>query len=102
MREENASGEQEPPAVQRAGPRQAREPPGRLTEDERQAMVPESLMPRYAFLAQTPLAYDDITAHLRANRTVGVPYTEADIANARADLHARADPQADTAALLKR
>jgi cytochrome c oxidase cbb3-type subunit 2 len=67
-----------------------------------QAMVPESLMPRYAFLEQSALTYDDIAAHLRANRAVGVPYTDADIANARADLEAQADAQADTAGLLKR
>ena len=41
-----------------------------------QSVVPESLMPRYAFLAETPLETDDIAARLRALRTVGVPYTD--------------------------
>jgi cytochrome c oxidase cbb3-type subunit 2 len=67
-----------------------------------QALVPESLMPRYAFLAETPLRIDDIEARLKANRTVGVPYTDDEIASARADLLAQANPQADSAELLKR
>src|SRR5271157_6422071 len=32
-----------------------------------QALVPESLMPSYAFLAETPLDYDIVEKHLRAN-----------------------------------
>src|SRR5208337_4052828 len=67
-----------------------------------QALVPESLMPRYAFLAETPLRTDDIQARLRVLRAEGVPYTDEDIADAPADLAAQADPQADSAALLKR
>src|SRR5579883_250469 len=50
-----------------------------------QSLVPESLMPRYGFLAETPLEVDDIEARLRTLRAVGVPYTDEDIANARAD-----------------
>ena len=42
-----------------------------------QSVVPESIMPRYAFL-QTPLRTDDLAAHLKANRAVGVPYTRRD------------------------
>jgi cytochrome c oxidase cbb3-type subunit 2 len=67
-----------------------------------QALVPESLMPRYAFLAETKLRTDDIQARLRLLRTEGVPYTDEDIADAPADLAAQADPQADSAALVKR
>jgi cytochrome c oxidase cbb3-type subunit 2 len=67
-----------------------------------QSVVPESLMPHYAFLAHTPLEQNDLTARLKAQRTVGVPYTDDMIANAGADLRAQADPAADTAALLKR
>jgi cytochrome c oxidase cbb3-type subunit II len=65
-------------------------------------MVPESLMPHYAFLAETPLRLDDLELRMRANRTVGVPYTDEDIAHAREDLLTQADPQADATALLKR
>jgi cytochrome c oxidase cbb3-type subunit 2 len=67
-----------------------------------QSMVPESLMPRYAFLDETPLSYARIADDLRANRTVGVPYDDADIASAVADVEAQADPDADHASLLKR
>ena len=67
-----------------------------------QALVPESLMPRYRFLAETKLRYDDIRRRLEVNRMVGVPYSDEAIANARADLEAQANPNADPAALLKR
>ena len=67
-----------------------------------QSVVPESLMPHYAFLADTPLGTGQLQARLRTLRAVGVPYTDADIANAEADLRAQADPNADTTALLKR
>ena len=63
-----------------------------------QSVVPESLMPHYAFLADTPLETDDIAARLRTLRAVGVPYTDEEIANAEADLAAQADPTADNAA----
>ncbi len=59
------------------------------------ALVPESIMPGYGFLAETDLRIDDIADHLRANRAVGVPYDDAMIENARADLIAQADPEAD-------
>jgi cytochrome c oxidase cbb3-type subunit 2 len=61
------------------------------------AVVPDSIMPPYAFLDR-PLAYEDIAEHLRAQRSVGVPYSDAMIANARADLEAQARPEADPAA----
>ncbi len=56
------------------------------------ALVPESVMPAYAFLGRTPLKVPDIAAELRANRAVGVPYTDDMIANAAADLAAQASP----------
>ena len=65
------------------------------------SVVPESLMPRYAFLAETPVESDDIAARLRALRMVGVPYTDNEIANAVADLTAQ-NPTADATDLLKR
>jgi len=67
-----------------------------------QSLVPESLMPHYAFLAETPLETDDIEMRLRTLRAVGVPYTDEDIAKARADLATQADPNADNTDLLKR
>src|ERR1700753_755824 len=57
-----------------------------------QSVVPESLMPHYAFLQETPLELDDLTARLKAQRDVGVPYTDEMVANAKADLLAQANP----------
>jgi len=67
-----------------------------------QELVPESLMPKYAFMANTPLDFDHIAEHLRANRMVGVPYTDDQISHAKDDLLAQANPQADADALMKR
>jgi cytochrome c oxidase cbb3-type subunit 2 len=58
------------------------------------AVVPESIMPPYAFLDR-PLNYGDIGDKLRAQRAIGVPYTDEMIANARADLEAQANPDRD-------
>lgn len=58
-------------------------------------VVPESIMPGYPFLARTPLARDEIIDLLRTQSYVGVPYDEAKIENALADLRAQADPNAD-------
>ncbi|MEI9412229.1 cytochrome-c oxidase, cbb3-type subunit II [Mesorhizobium salmacidum] len=67
-----------------------------------QSVVPESIMPSYGFLKDTPLDVKDFSTHLVANADVGVPYTAEMIANANADLKAQADPAADTTALEKR
>ena len=56
------------------------------------SIVPQSVMPGYPSLSTTELAFDDIGDHLRKNRMVGVPYTEDQIANAKADLKAQLDP----------
>ncbi len=65
------------------------------------SVVPESIMPPYAFL-ERPLDYWDIAAHLRASRLVGVPYDDQMIANARTDLETQANPDAESGSLLKR
>lgn len=57
-----------------------------------QSVVPESVMPPYAFLADAALDYGLIEDHLRTNRLFGVPYSEEMIANAEADLEAQVDP----------
>jgi cytochrome c oxidase cbb3-type subunit 2 len=67
-----------------------------------QALVPESIMPRYGFLSRTTLDASNISAHLQANAYVGVPYTEEAIANAKNDLMAQATPDADTSGLFER
>ena len=56
------------------------------------SVVPESVMPPYAFLSEKALDYHDIQDKLRALQKVGVPYTEDQLKNARADLEAQADP----------
>jgi cytochrome c oxidase cbb3-type subunit II len=66
------------------------------------SVVPESIMPPYAFLADVDINTKDIKAHLVANTRVGVPYTEEQITNAVADMLAQANPDADTAELLMR
>ncbi|AIM02219.1 cytochrome-c oxidase, cbb3-type subunit II [Sinorhizobium meliloti] len=62
---------------------------------EPRSVVPESVMPSYAFLKETPLEVTNIAMNLEANRAVGVPYTDEMIDNATADLKAQADPNAD-------
>jgi cytochrome c oxidase cbb3-type subunit 2 len=65
-------------------------------------VVPESIMPAYAFLAERDLTAGTMRAHLKANRTVGVPYSGAQIENAEADLQAQASPEAEIEAFLNR
>jgi cytochrome c oxidase cbb3-type subunit 2 len=67
-----------------------------------QVLVPESLMPHYNFLAETPLDTSDVADRMRTNRMVGVPYTDEEIARANEDLLAQAKPAADLADLHKR
>jgi len=62
-----------------------------------QAVVPESVMPRYAFLAKTEVRSDDASLHLKANVVVGVPYTKEMVKNASADMIAQATPDSDGA-----
>ena len=64
-------------------------------EDPR-SLVPESIMPPYKFLSETALDYSDIEAALKANRAVGVPYTDEMIENAKSDLEAQVDPFSDS------
>ncbi|WP_320143438.1 cytochrome-c oxidase, cbb3-type subunit II [uncultured Cohaesibacter sp.] len=59
------------------------------------SVVPESVMPGYPFLAKTDLKVPDISADLKVNRMVGVPYTDEQIANAKADMMAQANPDDD-------
>lgn len=66
---------------------------------EPRSIVPESVMPSYSFLKDTPLKINNISGHLKANLAVGVPYTQEMIDSADADLRAQADPNADTSGL---
>jgi cytochrome c oxidase cbb3-type subunit 2 len=66
------------------------------------SVVPESIMPAYGFLLDRPLDYRRIEKTLKAQTVIGVPYTEEMAANAKADLVAQTDPDADTAGLAAR
>ncbi|PHK93496.1 cytochrome-c oxidase, cbb3-type subunit II [Pseudoroseomonas rhizosphaerae] len=65
-------------------------------------VVAASIMPSYAFLASAPLPVEQVDRLMRAHGRVGVPYTEEQVANARADLLAQADPEADSSGLMER
>jgi cytochrome c oxidase cbb3-type subunit II len=67
-----------------------------------QSVVPESVMPKYAFLKRRMIKPDQIEDVMRTNRFVGVPYTDEMLANAEADFRAQADPDSDYDAMLVR
>ena len=56
------------------------------------SLVPESIMPPYAFLNERELDYSQVEAWLKANRAVGVPYSDEMIENAVLDLRTQVDP----------
>jgi cytochrome c oxidase cbb3-type subunit II len=66
------------------------------------SVVPESIMPGYSFLAETPLKVPDASATLTALRRVGVPYSDIDIQMAPKDLMAQANPDLDAGDLTTR
>ncbi|MEM7569652.1 MAG: cytochrome-c oxidase, cbb3-type subunit II [Pseudomonadota bacterium] len=65
-------------------------------------VVPESIMPGYPFLAKKPLKTAEIPDLIKAHKAVGVPYDEAMVEQAVADLRAQADPDSDYDGLLER
>ena len=67
-----------------------------------QSVVPESIMPKYAFLADTIIQPTHIEALRKTHRFVGVPYTDEQIETASADFRAQADPDSDYDAMLER
>lgn len=66
------------------------------------SVVPESIMPSYAFLRTRSVDLHDIAGHLRTLRILGVPYTDDMIAHAYDDAIAQNSPDADTSGLLGR
>jgi cytochrome c oxidase cbb3-type subunit 2 len=62
-------------------------------------LVPESIMPAYPWLEKTPADAESIQRHMRALRAVGVPYTDAEIAAAPADLKGKTELDAMVAYL---
>lgn len=65
------------------------------------SMVPTSIMPGYPFLAETPLDGAHLAEQMRMLRVVGVPYTDAQLENAAADLTAQSAPDDPGAAALR-
>ncbi|MFT4265693.1 MAG: cytochrome-c oxidase, cbb3-type subunit II [Xenophilus sp.] len=57
-------------------------------------VVPESNMPAYAWLERTPADAAPVPARMRALRQVGVPYTDEDIAGARAEVEGKTEMDA--------
>ena len=71
---------------------------GRYSDDWHRAhlnnprdVVPESNMPAYAFLDKTPVNASTIAAKMSALRMVGVPYTDAEIAEAGKQLEGKTE-----------
>jgi cytochrome c oxidase cbb3-type subunit 2 len=67
-----------------------------------QLVVPESVMPKYGYLAYNEIDGKYVADILAANRIVGVPYTDAMVENAQADFAAQVNPDGDTAGLIER
>ena len=57
-------------------------------------VVPESNMPGFPWLATTKVDADGTAAKLRALRLVGVPYTDAEIAGAKAEVEGKTEQDA--------
>jgi cytochrome c oxidase cbb3-type subunit II len=67
------------------------------------AIVPQSVMPGYPFLADSEIDESAVADNLRTLRAVGVPYSDDQIKNAVADLKAQSDPDSpDADAFTKR
>jgi cytochrome c oxidase cbb3-type subunit 2 len=57
-------------------------------------VVPESNMPNYPWLAKTPVDGESLPAKMRALRTVGVPYTDAEMASSTKDVAGKTEEDA--------
>ena len=57
-------------------------------------VVPESVMPAYPWLEGTPVAMPDIQARMKTMRTMGVPYTDEQIAKAPEELAGKTEMEA--------
>ncbi len=67
------------------------------------SVVPESVMPPYGFLVKNTINLDRLELDLKANRAVGVPYTDEMIEKAASDASVQTDPfSADYDAFLAR
>ena len=66
------------------------------------SVVPESVMPPYAFLAGREIDVRDLQAKVATMTKLGVPYTQDMIDNAEADFEAQADPFSSGGTALKK
>jgi len=62
------------------------------------SVVPQSIMPTYAFLASTPLDTRELAQYMKASQIVGVPYTDDEIAKAVDDVKVQVNPDSPDAA----
>lgn len=62
-------------------------------------LVPESVMPAYPWLEKAPVDAKNLPAHMRALRTAGVPYTDAEIKSAANDVFDKTEMDAVVAYL---
>ncbi|WP_027257986.1 MULTISPECIES: cytochrome-c oxidase, cbb3-type subunit II [Leisingera] len=67
-----------------------------------QAVVPESVMPKYGFLEEKRVDGKYIGDVMATNAMLGTPYTDGMIEAAQADFRAQADPDSDFDGLLER
>lgn len=65
-------------------------------------VVPESIMPSYSFLSRQGVDLPSLTRLMKAERAVGVPYTDEMIASAKQDAMAQAHQDGDSGDLKKR
>ena len=61
------------------------------------AVVPESIMPGYAFLERTSLRTDDLPSNLAALKALGVPYSDEMVHNATTDAYGQSAPDSTEA-----
>lgn len=67
-----------------------------------QNVVPESIMPPYAFLKNRAVDLHNVADHLRTLKTLGVPYTDDMVAHAYEDAIAQGSDNADVSGLTAR
>ncbi|VAX07642.1 Cytochrome c oxidase (cbb3-type) subunit CcoO [hydrothermal vent metagenome] len=63
------------------------------------SLVPESVMPNYPWLDEGMLSADDVQASMRGLRKIGVPYADADIQAAPAEVNGKTEMDAIVAFL---
>ncbi|MEM6467104.1 MAG: cytochrome-c oxidase, cbb3-type subunit II [Pseudomonadota bacterium] len=67
-----------------------------------QSVVPESVMPKYAFLMEAELETEYVSDLLATHKFVGVPYTDQMVEEAEADMRVQVDPDGDWEEMLER